>query len=76
MPRYARFEHAGLLSDDLRDIIAPPRARGRRLSPVALAVLAAIALATWSVQDPSLSHATNGAGAQPARACRAPSRPT
>ena len=29
------------------------------LALIALAILLALALATWSVQDPSLSHATN-----------------
>src|SRR6478736_6256374 len=46
------------LSDHLRDIV---RRRLRELIGLALlllALLGAIALATWSVQDPSLSHAT------------------
>src|SRR5690242_20825000 len=46
------------LSDHFRDIL---RRRLRELIGLALIVLAllgAIALATWSVQDPSLSHAT------------------
>src|SRR5438128_2818732 len=46
------------LSDGLRDAL---RRRLRELSGLALIVLAmllAVALATWSVQDPSLSHAT------------------
>ena len=46
------------LSDHFRDIL---RRRLRELMGLALVVLAlfgAIALATWSVQDPSLSHAT------------------
>src|SRR5581483_4260859 len=46
------------LSEHLRDIV---RRRLRELAGLAfltLALLGAIALATWSVQDPSLSHAT------------------
>ena len=46
------------LSDGLRDAL---RRRLREISGLALIVLAmllAVALATWSVQDPSLSHAT------------------
>src|SRR5262245_31099275 len=49
----------GFLSDGLRDAL---RRRLRELAGVALvllSVLLALALATWSVQDPSLSHATN-----------------
>ena len=48
-----------LWSDDLRGVI---RRRMRECGGVALMTLAAmmiVALATWSVQDPSLSHATN-----------------
>ncbi|HET9619023.1 MAG TPA: DNA translocase FtsK 4TM domain-containing protein, partial [Pseudolabrys sp.] len=47
------------LSEHLRDIV---RRRVRELAGLALislALLGAIALATWSVQDPSLSHATH-----------------
>jgi S-DNA-T family DNA segregation ATPase FtsK/SpoIIIE len=53
------LDDVGILSDDFRDLA------GRRLreiggcSLIALAALAALALATWSVQDPSLSHATS-----------------
>jgi DNA segregation ATPase FtsK/SpoIIIE, S-DNA-T family len=46
-------------SDDLRSVV---RRRMRECGGVALMTLAAmmmVALATWSVQDPSLSHATN-----------------
>jgi DNA segregation ATPase FtsK/SpoIIIE, S-DNA-T family len=52
------FESIGFLSDDFREVI------GRRVRElggfvlVGLALLATIALATWSAQDPSLSHAT------------------
>src|SRR5581483_2534252 len=47
------------LSDSLRDSLTR---RLRELSGLALILLAlvlALALATWSVKDPSLSHATN-----------------
>jgi DNA segregation ATPase FtsK/SpoIIIE, S-DNA-T family len=54
------FDQAPLLSDDLRDLL------GRRIREcggfalVAIAVLATLALATWSVRDPSLSYAASG----------------
>ena len=53
------FSAADILSDELR---AALRRRMHEIIGVALlgvAGIAAIALATWSVQDPSLSHATN-----------------
>jgi S-DNA-T family DNA segregation ATPase FtsK/SpoIIIE len=53
------FESLSFLSDSARDAL---RRRVREMAGLALIVLAmllAIALATWSVQDPSLSHATN-----------------
>src|SRR6266852_2731239 len=52
------FDYTAFWSDDFRDLL------GRRVREcggfvlVALAALAGIALATWSVKDPSLSHAT------------------
>lgn len=52
------LDSLGFLSDGLRDAL---RRRLREIGGVALIVLAmllALALATWSVQDPSLSHAT------------------
>ncbi len=54
-----RFEAAGFLSDELR---MATRRRIREMLGVALlitATVAASALATWSVKDPSLSHATS-----------------
>ena len=58
MPAIDRsFDAVAFLSEHFRDILR------RRLSEIAglalttVALLAAIALATWSVQDPSLSHA-------------------
>ena len=53
------FESLSFLTDSARDAV---RRRLREAAGVALIVLAmllAVALATWSVQDPSLSHATN-----------------
>src|SRR6202163_2091723 len=52
------FDSLSFLSDGLRDMV---RRRLREIVGVALAVTAvllATALASWSVQDPSLSHAT------------------
>ena len=52
------LDSLGFLSDALREAL---RRRLREVGGVALIVLAmllALALATWSVQDPSLSHAT------------------
>jgi len=53
------FDRLNFLPDSLRDAL---RRRLRELGGLALIMLAgllALALATWSVQDPSLSHATN-----------------
>src|SRR5712692_7086352 len=55
------LDSLGFLSDGLREAL---RRRLRELGGIALitlAILLALALATWSVQDPSLSHATNTA---------------
>jgi DNA segregation ATPase FtsK/SpoIIIE, S-DNA-T family len=46
------------LSEHLRDIVKRRLRELAGLSLLTLALLGAIALATWSVQDPSLSHAT------------------
>src|SRR5262249_26307112 len=53
------LDSLSFLSDAVREAL---RRRLRELGGLALIVLAtlvALALATWSVQDPSLSHATN-----------------
>ncbi len=53
------LDSLGLLSDSVRESL---NRRLRELGGLALILLAAalaLALATWSVQDPSLSHATN-----------------
>ncbi len=53
------LDHVAFLSDDFRGAVR------RRLSElcggvlIVLSVMAGLALATWSVQDPSLSHATS-----------------
>ncbi len=55
------FDSLGFLTDALRDAL---RRRLRELAGLALitaSMLLSLALATWSVQDPSLSHATNAA---------------
>ena len=46
------------LSEHLRDIVRRRLSELAGLALITLALLGAIALATWSVQDPSLSHAT------------------
>jgi DNA segregation ATPase FtsK/SpoIIIE, S-DNA-T family len=46
------------LADHFRDILRRRLSELAGLSLLTLALLGAIALATWSVQDPSLSHAT------------------
>ena len=52
-------------SDDLRDMIRRRVSESGGLALITLSALIAVALATWSVQDPSLSHATDG----PVRNC-------
>ena len=47
------------LSEHLRDIVRRRLREATGLALIVLALLGAIALATWSVQDPSLSHATH-----------------
>src|SRR5215475_13807111 len=46
------------ISEHLREILRRRLSELAGLSLIALALLGVIALATWSVQDPSLSHAT------------------
>jgi S-DNA-T family DNA segregation ATPase FtsK/SpoIIIE len=46
------------LSEHFRDILRRRLSELAGLALITLALLGAIALATWSVQDPSLSHAT------------------
>src|SRR5262245_65177522 len=47
------------LPDAVRDALRRRLRELAGLALIALAVLLSLALATWSVQDPSLSHATN-----------------
>src|SRR5690349_3241163 len=47
------------VSEHFRDIIRRRLSELAGLALISLSVLGAIALATWSVQDPSLSHATH-----------------
>jgi len=47
-------------SDDLRSLIRRRVCQSGGLALIALATVMTLALATWSVQDPSLSHATDG----------------
>src|SRR3954454_1817727 len=47
-------------SDDLREMIRRRISESGGVALLTLSVLIAVALATWSVQDPSLSHATDG----------------
>src|SRR5215510_93058 len=49
----------GFLSDDVRDLIARRVRQCGGLLLLALAVAVVLALATWSVRDPSFSHATS-----------------
>ena len=48
-----------IFSEDFRAAVRRRVSEGSGFVLIAVAVLAAIALATWSVQDPSLSHATD-----------------
>jgi DNA segregation ATPase FtsK/SpoIIIE, S-DNA-T family len=47
-------------SDDLRRLLRQRLCEAGGLALLTLAALVAVALATWSVQDPSFSHATDG----------------
>jgi S-DNA-T family DNA segregation ATPase FtsK/SpoIIIE len=47
-------------SDDLRDMIRRRISESGGVALITLSALIAVALATWSVQDPSLSHAIDG----------------
>ncbi|MGI8525973.1 MAG: DNA translocase FtsK 4TM domain-containing protein, partial [Pseudolabrys sp.] len=53
------LDAVAFVSDHFRDILRRRLSELAGLALITLALLAAIALATWSVQDPSLSHATN-----------------
>src|SRR2546421_2691380 len=53
------FSAADMLSDELRAALRRRLHEIIGVALIAVAGIAAVALATWSVQDPSLSHATN-----------------
>ncbi len=53
------FSAADLISDELRAALQRRMHEIIGAMLIAIAAIAAVALATWSVQDPSLSHATN-----------------
>src|SRR5262245_20459441 len=53
------FDYPGYVSDDVRTSVGRRMREAGGCLLIALACLAGLALATWSVQDPSLSHATS-----------------
>ena len=53
------LDSLSFLSDAMRDALRRRLREVGGLTLIVLATLVALALATWSVQDPSLSHATN-----------------
>jgi S-DNA-T family DNA segregation ATPase FtsK/SpoIIIE len=59
MTAYDRTLEFSNWSYDLRGLIRRRLCEGGGIALIVLALLIAIALATWSVQDPSLSHATD-----------------
>src|SRR6266702_5537139 len=60
MPAIDRgLDSLSFLSDALREALRRRLHELGGLALIVLAMLLAVALATWSVQDPSLSHATN-----------------
>jgi S-DNA-T family DNA segregation ATPase FtsK/SpoIIIE len=60
MPSMDRgLDSLSFLPDAVREVLHRRLRELGGLALIALAVLLALALATWSVQDPSLSHATN-----------------
>ena len=59
MPAIDRsLDAVAFVSEHFRDILRRRLSELAGLALITLALLGAIALATWSVQDPSLSHAT------------------
>src|SRR5216117_933183 len=53
------LETLNFLPDGVREALRPRLRELGGFGLIVLATLLALALATWSVQDPSLSHATN-----------------
>ena len=59
MPAIDRsLDAVAFISEHFRDILRRRLSELVGLTLIILALLGAVALATWSVQDPSLSHAT------------------
>src|ERR1700687_2868382 len=59
MPAIDRsLDAVAFVSEHFRDILRRRLSEIAGLALITLALLGSIALATWSVQDPSLSHAT------------------
>src|SRR4051812_40718528 len=56
---HRNIDQVDFLSDDFRSVVRRRVVELVGLGLLVLAVVAALALATWSVQDPSFSHATN-----------------
>ena len=56
---HRNIDQVDFLSDDFRGVIRRRLAELIGLGLLVLAVISSLALATWSVQDPSFSHATN-----------------
>src|SRR3954452_7870328 len=54
------LDAVAFVSDHFREILRRRVSEIAGLGLLTLGLIAAVALATWSVQDPSLSHATNG----------------
>ena len=59
----ASIDHGGMdfsnWSDDLRDLLRRRLSESGGVALITLSAIMSVALATWSVQDPSLSHATD-----------------
>lgn len=56
---HRNIDQVDFLSDDFRGVVRRRIVELTGLGLLVLSVVAALALATWSVQDPSFSHATN-----------------
>src|SRR5262245_35487868 len=59
MPAIDRSMDISVWSEDLRGVVRRRLYECGGVALITLAVMIMVALATWSVQDPSLSHATN-----------------
>ncbi len=56
---HRNIDQVDFLSDDFRGVVRRRIAELLGLALLVLAVISSLSLATWSVQDPSFSHATN-----------------